>query len=110
MTQKIKNFSEYYPLKTALLKLSIFVIFACAFLYLYYVNIMVSQIAAKEQNMKIIQSANQEYQILESQYLSDVGKFDLEYSQELGLVDSGNDVAYAARQNAFALLQNGRFR
>ncbi len=110
MTQKIKNLSEYYPLNAALLKLFIFVIFACVLSYLYLVNIMVSQIAAKGQNINVLQSVSQEYQILESQYLSDVGKFDLEFSEEMGLVDRGNDVAYATRQNAFAQLPDGRFR
>lgn len=88
---------------TIIFKLLLIAIFLIAVIYLYFVSITVNAVIENKKNLKTLQNVSQEYQKLENQYFTILGKFDLEYAQLLGFVDQGKKIDYVVRQSAFAL-------
>jgi hypothetical protein len=88
---------------TIIFKLFVIAIFLIVVVYLYFVSITVTAAVESKENLKNLENINREYQELESQYFNLVGKFDLDYAQQLGFVDQGKKVDYVVRQTSLVL-------
>lgn len=88
---------------TIIFKLLLIAIFLIVVTYLYFVSITVTAVIENKKNLKNLQNVGQEYQKLENQYFTILGKFDLDYAQQLGFVDQGKKIDYIVRQSALVL-------
>lgn len=93
----MKNLSKY-------IKLLLVAIFSICIFYLYFMSITVNAVIENRQNIKSFDRLSQEYQKLETQYLSLVGQFDMDYARLLGFVDQNKKSEYVTRQSIFASL------
>ncbi|MFA4890326.1 MAG: hypothetical protein WC587_01690 [Candidatus Paceibacterota bacterium] len=79
----------------------IFVIIMAGCFYLYFLGATIKGIINSSDNTKRLQTVSSEYQQLEENYYTLLGRFNLEYAHSLGFVDQPKN-EFAVREIAVA--------
>lgn len=85
-----------------LVRMFLTAVFIVSGLYVYFLSTTVGAAVENRNNAANIQAVSQEYQKLEDQYFSLLGKINIDYARQLGFVDQPQKVDYIVRQTAVA--------
>lgn len=96
MSKAYKQFNNNYIVRHYIFYALLVLIMANAALYLFFINLGVSEILLKKEKLVELKNMKEKNQILEGRYLEEFKKINLDYAYNLGYVDVKSPM-FAAR-------------
>jgi len=92
MAKIYKQVKNDYSLRRYIFYILFILIVADAVLYLFFINLGVSGILLKKQNLVQLRDLEEENQILEGKYLEEFKKIDLDYAYNSGYINADSSM------------------